>query len=119
MPALLELDARPIPADVTSRCQGCGAPIVWATTLAGPNGPGGKLMPLDPYEDLAGNVAATNPRRGVLRARVLQADESVDRPLEFAAMTHFATCATRTRPELPADVVELQAERAKRRGRRR
>lgn len=100
--------ARQLPAsNVTSFCHGCGAQLLWAYTVAGPNGPGGKLMPLDPLESLAsGNVAVTAPRRGRLNARVLAHDEYVDRPAEYAASTHFATCpagAHPTPPPMPQD----------------
>ena len=44
-PALRELPAEAI---ARTTCDSCGRPIVWAITVAGPNGRGGKLMPLDP-----------------------------------------------------------------------
>lgn len=112
-----ELRRLPAPAVARTSCQGCRQPIVWAVTVAGPNGPGGKLMPLEPVEDLEGNVAVTTPHPpyGRLLARVLGKDEIVDRPVEYAAMTHFATCPTRTRPELPPEVIDLQEQRTKRR----
>lgn len=100
-------------AIATTSCEGCGNPIVWAITVAGPNGRGGKLMPLDPGENLAGNVAVTAPHRGRLLARVLSKEEKVDRPFEHAAMTHFASCPVGRKPELPADVVTLQQLRHK------
>ena len=110
-------ELRPLPEPVVrSFCSGCHAPLVWALTVAGPNGPGGKLMPLDPVEDLAGNVAVTAPRRGRLLARVLQRDELVDRPLEYAAMPHFASCPAKCHPDLP-DVPAPEPVRG--RGRRR
>lgn len=103
----------PEPA-VHSACSGCGAPLVWALTVAGPNGPGGKLMPLDPVEDPAGNVAVTAPRRGRLLARVLTATEEPDRPTEYVAMTHFASCPQRCHPERPP----MPQPAPRRRGRR-
>lgn len=113
MPAT-ETPLRTLPqAAARTTCDGCRAEIVWATTVAGPNGRGGKLMPLDPVENLAGNVAVTAPHRGRLLARVLTKGEAFDRPFEFAGMPHFASCATRTKPELPANVIDLQALRHK------
>lgn len=101
-PEALELRELPASDIARSHCDGCGALIVWAITVAGPNGRGGKLMPLDPIEDLAGNVQVTVPRLGRLEARVLTRDESMDRSrYEYAAMTHFATCPLRCRPSLP------------------
>lgn len=105
---------RALPEAIAStRCEGCGNEIVWAVTVAGPNGRGGKLMPLDPHENLAGNVAVTAPHRGRLLARVLTKGEDFDRPFEHAGMTHFASCPTRTKPALPGDVVALQQLRHK------
>lgn len=120
-PALRELPAEAI---ARTNCDGCGRPIVWAITVAGPNGRGGKLMPLDPLENLAGNVAITQPAaRGLLHARALFRDESFDRPHEFAGMPHFATCPANGRPALPVDLVDRLNERrlnpVRRRGGRR
>ena len=84
--------ARRIPA-TTTLCDRCIRPIVWAVTVAGPNGPGGKSQPFDPYEDLAGNVALSPAHRGRLLARALFKDEHVDRPVEYCGMPHAATCA--------------------------
>ena len=115
-------ELRPLPAAENARriCSGCRREIVWAVTVAGPNGPGGKLMPLDPLEDLAGNVAVTQPvARGRLHARVLHKGETVDRPGEYSGMPHFATCPVGARPELPADLAELTKKRPRRRTRRR
>lgn len=114
---MTEIRILPAPAHARTTCEGCRRPIVWAITVAGPNGRGGKMMPLDPREDLRGNVAVVQAPGGRLTARVLGADELVDRPLEYAGMTHFATCPTRTKPELPPAVVDLQAERRRRRAR--
>lgn len=121
---VLDVARRALPAAPSSPCLRCGLHVVWAVTVAGPNGPGGKLMPLDPIEDLDGNVSVTAPTRGRILARVLQRDETVDRPIEWSAMPHFATCLAGVRGAaevgLPADVVALEEERAKRRpGRRR
>lgn len=83
---------RRLPGEVVA-CELCGAAIVWATTLAGPNGPGGKAMPLNALEDLAyGNTAVHSPRHGQVVARVLHKGESHDHPLEYLAVPHFATC---------------------------
>lgn len=84
---------RPLPAPAPrSTCEGCGATIVWAITTAGPNGPGGKKIPLNADEDPAGSYGVTHPRRGHLVARALTRDEQADRPGEYLAMPHFATC---------------------------
>lgn len=96
------------PAAATTSCEGCQRPIVWAKTVAGPNGPGGKWIPLDPHEDAAGNVAVTVVHRGRIRARVLQRDETVDRPAEWQAQTHYATCPARCHPRVPAELEELK-----------
>lgn len=123
--AAAELELRELPASdlARSRCDGCAAALVWAITVAGPNGRGGKLMPLDPIEDLAGNVQVTVPRLGRLEARVLTRDESLERSrYEYAAMPHFATCPARCRPSLPVALVsaiEDTRAAAARRGRRR
>ena len=118
MMATLEARELPAPLEARTKCDGCRRDIVWATTVAGPNGRGGKLMPLDPVEDLAGNVCVTQPvARGRLLARVLCTDETVDRGAgEYQVMPHFATCPTRTKPELPTNVVDLAAQRRRRRG---
>lgn len=113
--------ARPLPESQTrgTRCEGCRELVVWARTTAGENGRGGKLMPLDPFENPAGNVAVTNPHRGVLYARALHKGETVERPLEWRAMPHFATCYTRTKPEVPQNVIDLAEAKRKRKARRR
>lgn len=117
---MTDVELRRLPEGIaTSTCNGCQATVVWAITVAGPNGPGGKFMPLDPAEDLAGNVAVTAPHRGRLLARVLGKDEDVDRPHEYVANTHFATCPARAKPSVPENVIDLQAARQQRRGRRR
>jgi hypothetical protein len=105
---------RHLPTHSNPRCGRCGLPIAWARTLAGPNGPGGKAMPLDPEENPAGNVAVRNlgdrwhPR---LVARVLGKDDTLDEVAEIRAMPHFATCQP-TLPEPPPDnVVALRPRR--------
>lgn len=100
----------------SSTCQLCKRPIVWATTVAGPNGPGGKSQPFDPVEDPDGNVAIRPAARGRLLARALGKDDTVDRGIEYQAMPHAATCARApaTAPVLPAGVIDLAAARARR-----
>lgn len=117
---ILDPPARPLPEAATrgTLCEGCRQPIVWARTLAGDKSRGGKLMPLDPIEDSAGNVAVSNPHRGVLYARVLHKDEVVDRPIDYVGMPHFATCPTRTKPEVPQNVIDLAEAKRKRKARR-
>ncbi|BBH17526.1 hypothetical protein Back2_18130 [Nocardioides baekrokdamisoli] len=112
----------PAPANARHSCSSCGRPIIWAITVASPNGRGGKLMPLDPLEDSAGNVAITQPhgRGSRLHARVLMKDEARDRSgTQWIAMPHFATCAGKTKPELPDNVIDMAAHRRRRRGGRR
>lgn len=89
-------EPRALPAAAkTSDCELCGEAMVWATTTAGPNGPGGKAIPLNPREDPAGSYAVHHPHRGVLTARPLARDERPDTPTEYRAMPHVATCAAR------------------------
>ncbi len=110
---------RSIPG-TASTCQLCKRPIVWATTVAGPNGPGGKSQPFDPYEAPDGNVAVYPAPGHRLRARALHKGEDPATPFEFRAMPHAATCAkapTGANPRLPAEVVDLAAHRARRAGR--
>ena len=94
-------DLRALPPATTSTCEGCGHTVAWAVTLAGPNGPGGKRLAVDLVEDLHGSYAVTAPHLGRLVARALTKDEQVDRPHEYAAMPHVASCPTRTRPTFP------------------
>lgn len=109
-------EPRTLPAEATT-CAGCGRPIVFAVTVAGENGRGGKHMPLDPIEDAAGNTAV-RPAHGRLLARVLKKDETHDHRTEYLAMPHFATCTRRPdEPQLPDNVVSLQAHRTRRRRR--
>ncbi|MDN4174760.1 hypothetical protein QWY28_17495 [Nocardioides sp. SOB77] len=75
-----------------ARCRRCGATVVWAKTQARAGGPGGKPMPVDPVEHPDGNVALDPVRPGRLYARVLGTGETAQRPLEYLAMPHFATC---------------------------
>lgn len=106
----------------SSTCARCRAPIVWARTAATESGAGGKAMPLDPVEDLAGNVAvrAVNDR-GALVARVLGKDDSLDREVELRAMPHAATCTPTeppATPERPGNVVDFAAAARARKKRR-
>lgn len=89
-----ERPRRELPGTATT-CRACRRPIVFARTLAGPNGPGGKAMPLDLHENPDGNVAVRPGRRGELLARVLRKGEHHDDPIERLAMPHFATCPSR------------------------
>lgn len=101
-------DLRALPPTLTATCEGCGRTVLWGVTVAGPNGPGGKRIALDPTEDLAGSYAVTAPHLGRLVARCLTKDEQVDRPTEYAAMPHVASCPTRTRPTFPGAAVSLR-----------
>lgn len=83
---------RQLPGEVVA-CEDCRAPIIWATTVAGPNGRGGKAMPLDHLEDTDyGNTAVWAVRIDRVLARVLSKGETHDAPLEYLAVPHFATC---------------------------
>lgn len=107
----------PAPPLARSYCHGCGELIVWATTVAGPNGPGGKLQPFDPRENPAGRIAITQPvARGRLLARALHKGETVERPLEYIGMTHFATCRAGAHPAPPIALLEHQTRHLGRRG---
>jgi hypothetical protein len=97
-------------------CSRCLRQIVWAVTVAGENGPGGKAMPLDPVEHPEGNTAVLPGAAGRLRARVLQKDERHDPPVEYLAMPHFATCPGKppALEQLPDGVADLTAHRRRR-----
>lgn len=93
---------RRIPGNVVP-CRSCGATILFARTLPGKVGRGGKLIPLNPVEDPVGNVAVRNTGdqyRAALVARVLADDDALDTVTEYRAMPHAATC----QPRLPVDV---------------
>lgn len=99
------MTARPKPLPGRPRrCGRCNQPIVFARTVAGENGPGGKAMPLDLYPNPDGNVAVRDTGHGHLLARVLKKDETHDRTLEFRAMPHFATCGVEQGKQLADDV---------------
>ena len=104
--------ARPLPG-TRSLCQLCKQPIVWARTVAGPNGPGGKSQPFDPFENPDGNVAIIPRAQGRLLARALHKDETHDLTTEYRGMPHAATCK---KPDpaarvLAPNVVDLAARR--------
>lgn len=104
--------ARPLPG-TRSLCQLCKQPIVWARTMAGPNGPGGKSQPFDPYENPDGNVAIIPRAQGRLLARALGKDDGLDEHAEYRGMPHAATCK---KPDpkarvLAPNVVDLAARR--------
>lgn len=105
------MTARQLPGR-RSTCRTCQKEIVFAQTIAGENGPGGKFMPLDPVESPDGNTAVRAGHRGMVFARVLKKDETHEPPVEYLAMPHFATC-TGEEPlfEVPAGVVDLAAVR--------
>lgn len=65
-------------------CRSCGAAIYWAQTAT-------SSMPIDvePRED--GNILLTLTPRGMLKARVLRAADTVD-PTRNRYTSHFATC---------------------------
>lgn len=115
------MTARRIPGRAVT-CTRCKATMVWARTMATESGAGGKAMPLDPLEDLAGNVAVRPVNdRGGLVARVLKKDETHDRVTEYLAMPHFKSC-TPPDPQLPIEsapnVLDFVAARRARGARR-
>lgn len=95
-------------------CRRCEKPIGWARTAATESGRGGKAMPLDPTPDPKGNVAVSEPRRGLLVARVLHKGESHVNGVEDLYVPHFATCDP---GPLPENVVKLDDRRKSRRPR--
>lgn len=102
---------------IRTGCPACRREIVYALTVAGPNGPGGKRQAFDPFEDPAGRVAIIPLGRGRLHARALHKGETHDEPLELLGMPHVATCPgapAGTNPRLPDEVADLAAARAKR-----
>lgn len=104
--------AKQLPGQV-AKCGRCGADIVWARTVAGPNGPGGKPMPLDPTPHPEGNVAVRKAAPGRLLARVLGKDETPDLTVEQLAMPHFATCPGKPGQEpLPIGTAKVVAKTA-------
>lgn len=90
----VETPLRRIPA-THETCEFCGEPIVWAVTVAGPNGPGGKAQPFNHFEDARGNVALIPVTRERIHARALHKGEEVDVPIEYRGMPHAATCTGR------------------------
>lgn len=110
------MTARRAVPGVRARCRSCDAAIVFATTVAGPNGPGGKWQPLNPLEDPEGRVAVRPTVIGRAVARTLHRDETHDEFAEMLAMPHAATCQPKiagTSP-IPDGVVDLAAHRARR-----
>lgn len=91
---MVETKPRTIPG-VTDECEHCGRTIVWAVTVAGPYGAGGKSQPFDPAEDQAGRVALIPRHGGQLFARALLKDETHDAPVEYLGIPHVATCPRR------------------------
>jgi hypothetical protein len=94
MSAATEMPIRRIPA-THETCEFCGQDIVWAVTVAGPNGPGGKAQPFDPLEDEHGRVALIPITRDRIHARALHKGEDVDVPIEYRGIPHAATCVGR------------------------
>ena len=66
---------------MTDVCRSCKAPILWAKTE------NGRLIPLDPEPDAAGNVALVDGVAVVLTARVLERIRGAT-----LHRSHFATC---------------------------
>lgn len=97
-------------------CRTCRRPILIAVTAAG------RMQPLNPDPDPAGNVALYRDASGTWRARVPNA-ELPALPYERVHMPHAATCKgapTRAQPAaLPAGVVSLAEHRRTRRKRTR
>jgi len=95
------------------RCRRCGAPVLLAVTAAG------RLQPLNPQPDPAGNVAVYRNAAGSWRARV--PNKALPAlPYERIHMPHHATCkppatVTPGPAQFPAGVVSLAEHRRKRR----
>lgn len=71
-----------------SACRSCGAPIVWAETVAG------KLMPVDRDPVADGNVRLSLGPGGSTRSLTLSGpvlDEAREEGLELR-LSHFVTC---------------------------
>lgn len=96
---MVETKPRTIPGP-TAECEHCHRTIVWAVTVAGPYGPGGKSQPFDPIENAAGRVALIPRHGGQLFARALMKDETHDDPIEYLGMPHAATCPRRVIEDL-------------------
>jgi hypothetical protein len=94
MSAASETPLRRIPGPVDT-CEFCQEPIIWAVTVAGPNGPGGKAQPFNHFEHVDGRVALLPITRDRITARALHKDEDVDPPREYRGMPHVATCRGR------------------------
>lgn len=115
------MTARKLPG-TAGTCRDCQQPIVWATTVAGPHGRGGKRQAFNPLEDPAGNVAVWAPHHRFMLARALHKDETHDREAEYLAMPHVATCQPTLQPAATVDpspgVVDLARYRQTRRASR-
>jgi hypothetical protein len=100
------------------QCRTCRQPVLLATTTAG------RLQPLNPEPDQAGNVALYRDGAGTWRARV-PTDELPALPYEHVHMPHHATCKgptplppPRTPTALPEGVTSLAEHRKRKRARR-
>lgn len=107
----------PFPPSLATTCRQCAGPVVWAITDAK-----GQRMPLDPEPDEAGNQAVRRDEHGTVRTRQLGAGAEPEH-WERRMVPHFPECqrrqaeraAGRAARELPAGVVDLAAERRRRR----
>ena len=71
----------------TSRCRDCGLDVLWIHTRDG------KRMPVDPFPDESGNIAARPYGVQYVDAHVIRDGKS---PAGYRVfMPHFATCLTR------------------------
>jgi hypothetical protein len=100
-----------------STCPNCRQPVVWATTVGGPRGPGGKLMAFEPVESPLGRAAVkpdSQHRPSRLFARMLDPDEDPFYELgEYQGLPHSAVCSANRRPPTfdGSNVTELAAWR--------
>jgi hypothetical protein len=75
-----------VPASDFTVCNRCGQAVVWTVTAAGAR------QPVDPAENLAGNVAVYADATGRYRSRAITRERPTLEHAEWRAMPHAATC---------------------------